>query len=98
MPEAKELDALVHSQVRLACLSILTGAEEAEFAYLRERCGASDGNLSVHLSKLEAAGYIQAKKHFVGKKPQSLYRITEKGRTAFSTYVQNLKSLLGKKF
>ena len=96
MPEFNELDPVVHGQIRLAVLSILVGAEEAEFTYLRERVGASDGNLSVHLSKLEAAGYIAVKKHFVNKKPQSIYRITEKGRNAFMRYVENLKALLGR--
>jgi DNA-binding MarR family transcriptional regulator len=91
MPEFNELDPVVHGQIRLAVLSILVGAEEAEFTYLRERVGASDGNLSVHLSKLEAAGYIAVK-----KKPQSIYRITEKGRNAFMRYVENLKALLGR--
>ena len=97
MPDPRDLDPLVHGQIRLACLSLLAGAEEADFGYLREHCRASDGNLSIHLSKLEAAGYISAKKHFVNKKPQSLYRITEKGRTAFRKYLDNLKGLLGKK-
>src|SRR5258708_1727242 len=96
MPESPELDSLVHGQIRLAALSILAGAEEVNFIYLRDRIGTSDGNLSVHLSKLESAGYIGAKKSFVNKKPNSVYWITEKGRVAFLGYVRNLKSLLGK--
>jgi DNA-binding MarR family transcriptional regulator len=96
MPESTELDPVVHGQLRLAVLSILVGAEEANFSYLREQVGATDGNLSVHLSKLEAAGYIAVKKHFVQKKPQSVYRITPRGRAAFLKYVAALKALLGK--
>jgi DNA-binding MarR family transcriptional regulator len=98
MPESNELDPLVHGQIRLASLSLLIGAEEADFGYLKDHVGATDGNLSIHLSKLETAGYIRVKKHFVDKKPQSLYRITEKGRAAFLNYVETLKSLLGKEF
>ncbi len=96
MPESTELDPVVHGQLRLAVLSILVGAEEANFSYLREQVGATDGNLSVHLSKLEAAGYVAVKKHFVQKKPQSVYRITTRGRAAFLKYVAALKALLGK--
>ena len=78
-------------------LSILSGAEEVEFTYLRDRLGTTDGNLSVHLSKLENAGYVAVKKQFVNRKPKTVYRITDKGRTALLAYVDNLKSLLGKR-
>ncbi len=98
MSELPELDPVIHGQVRLAVLSILVGADEADFTYLRDQIGASDGNLSVQLSKLEEAGYIAVKKQFVDRKPKSIYRMTEKGRTAFLRYVQGLKALIGKDF
>lgn len=95
MSSLPELDPLVHSQARLAVLSILCGAEEAEFTYLRGRLETSDGNLSVHLTKLEKAGYVTAKKRFVDRKPLTVYRVTDRGRDALLRYVQNLKLLLG---
>jgi DNA-binding MarR family transcriptional regulator len=94
--ELPELDPVVHAPVRLAILSILAGAEEAEFTYLRDKIGASDGNLSVHLSKLEAAGYIAIQKSYAGKKPLTRCRATEEGRAALAEYVKSLKRLLGK--
>ena len=90
-----ELDPVIHSQIRLAVLSLLVGADEAELTFLREQTGATDGNLSIHLLKLEEAGYIAVDKSFVGRKPRSAYRLTPKGRKAFAQYVQNLKALLG---
>jgi len=98
VPDLPELDEVCHGQVRLAALSLLSGVKEAEFTWLRNKIGASDGNLSIHLSKLENAKYIKVEKQFVGKKPQTLYRLTKKGREAFLEYVCNLKALLGKKF
>jgi DNA-binding PadR family transcriptional regulator len=89
-----ELDPLVHSQFRLAVLSILSGADVVGFTYLRERLQTTDGNLSVHLSKLEKAGYVSVQKQFVERRPVTHYRITERGRKALLHYVQDLKSLL----
>ena len=94
MPSLPELDPVIHGPIRLAALSLLSGADEAEFTYLRDRIGTTDGNLSVHLSKLEAAGYIQVKKQFRDRKPKTIYRITEKGRAALLGYVKALKALL----
>ena len=65
----KELDPLLHSQLRLAVISILLSVEEAEFVYLREKTQATAGNLSVQIDKLSEAGYIEVEKSFVGKKP-----------------------------
>jgi DNA-binding PadR family transcriptional regulator len=79
-------------------LSILSGADVAEFTYLRERLQTTDGNLSVHLSKLEKAGYVSVQKQFVKRTPVTHYRITERGRKALLHYVQDLKSLLGANF
>ena len=88
-------DPIVHGQIRLAALSLLSGVAEAEFTYLRDKIGTTDGNLSVHLGKLEEAGYVAVEKKFVDKKPKTLYSITPKGRTAFVAYVKNLKQLIG---
>ena len=95
MPASLELDPLIHAPVRLAILSLLSGAEEAEFVYLREQVGATDGNLSIHLARLEEAGYVAVRKKFVGRKPRSFYRLTSKGRAAFAGYLTQLKALLG---
>jgi DNA-binding MarR family transcriptional regulator len=94
--ELPDLDPIVHGQIRLAALSLLAGVASAEFTFLRDKIGTTDGNLSVHLAKLEAAGYVSVEKKFVDKKPRSLYRMTETGRAAFLGYVKRLKALLGK--
>jgi DNA-binding HxlR family transcriptional regulator len=95
MPELPELNPVVHGKLRLALLSLLAGVEEAEFTWLRQKTGATDGNLGAQLLKLEEAGYVSVKKRFVQRKPQTLYRMTEAGRTALTEYVQALKQLLG---
>ncbi|WP_459188826.1 winged helix-turn-helix domain-containing protein [Parabacteroides sp. APC149_11_2_Y6] len=90
----KELDPLLHSQLRLAVMSILLSVEEAEFVYLKEKTQATAGNLSVQIDKLNEAGYIEVEKSFVGKKPRTVCRITSAGRKAFEEYVQALKSYI----
>ena len=95
MPELPELNPVVHGKLRLALLTLLTGVEEAEFTWLRGKTGATDGNLGAQLLKLEEAGYVAVEKKFVQRKPQTLYRMTESGRTALTEYVQALKQLLG---
>lgn len=87
----EKLDPLLHSQLRLAVVSLLVGVEEAGFVYIKERTGASAGNLSVQIDKLEKAGYIEVKKYFRGKKPHTLCKITPHGLEAFEEYVQNLQ-------
>lgn len=87
----KELDPLLHSQLRLAVMSILMNVEEADFVYLRESTESTAGNLSVQLDKLSSAGYISVTKGFVGKKTRTTYRVTEKGCKAFENYVDALK-------
>jgi DNA-binding MarR family transcriptional regulator len=69
--------------------------DEAEFTWLRERTGSTDGNLGAHLLKLEEAGYVAVEKKFVARKPMTLYRMTERGREALTGYVEALKQLLG---
>jgi DNA-binding PadR family transcriptional regulator len=95
MPELPELNPVVHGKLRLALLTLLTGVEEAEFTWLRGKTGATDGNLGAQLLKLEEAGYVAVEKKFVRRKPQTLYRMTESGRTALTEYVRALKQLLG---
>jgi hypothetical protein len=91
----KELDPLLHSQLRLAVMSILMNVEEADFVYLREKTESTAGNLSVQLDKLTAAGYISVEKGFVGKKPRTVCRVTDLGRRAFAAYVAALRTYIG---
>ena len=89
----KELDPLLHSQLRLAIMSLLLSVEEADFVWLKET-EATAGNLSVQIEKLSEAGYISVRKEIVGKKPRTTCSITEKGRTALDEYVKVLKEYL----
>lgn len=90
----KPLDPLLHSELRLAIVSILIGVEEADFVYIRTETGATAGNLSVQLDKLQKAGYITIEKGFKGKMPRTTCRITEQGREAFNLYVEALRSYI----
>lgn len=91
----KELNPLLHSQLRLAVMSILMNVEEADFVYLREKTESTAGNLSVQLDKLSGAGYITVEKGFAGKKTRTVCRITLQGRRAFEEYVAALKEYIG---
>ncbi len=93
----KELNPLLHTQLRLAVMSILMSVEEADFVYLRKQTDATAGNLSVQLEKLTAAGYISVEKGFAGKRTRTVCRITEAGREAFADYVDTLKQYLNLK-
>ena len=95
MAHFKDLDPLLHSQLRLAVISLLSSVSYAEFTYIKERTGATAGNLSVQIDKLEKAGYISVKKSFKGKRPLTTCKITAKGKKAFSNYVTALQSYLG---
>lgn len=88
------LDELLHSRIRLAAMAALAGVEEADFGWLKEHTGATDGNLSVHLRKLEEAGYLQSEKGFAGRRPRTGYRMTDAGRRAFRDYVEKLAGML----
>lgn len=94
MSSFSPLDPLLHSQLRLAIISLLIGLEEAEFTFLKEETEASAGNLSVQLDKLEKAGYIAIEKSFRGKRPLTTCKITPKGVDAFESYVENLKKYI----
>ena len=92
----KELDPLLHSQLRLAVMSLLISLESAEFTFLKEKTNSTAGNLSVQLDKLSDAGYISVEKTFRGKKPVTTCRITRKGLKAFEEYVNNLKGYINR--
>ena len=89
-----DLDPVIHSRIRLAVMSTLAGLESADFNDLKEMTDATDGNLSTHLSRLEAAGYIKVKKGYRGKRPLTNCRLTPAGRTAFERYLVQLKANL----
>lgn len=92
----KELDPLLHSQLRLGVMSLLISVESAEFTWLREKTNSTAGNLSVQLDKLSEAGYISIDKSFKGKKPLTTCKITKHGIKAFEEYVNTLKQYIGK--
>lgn len=90
----KELNPLIHSQLRLAIMTLLLSVDEAEFTWLKEQTGATSGNISVQLDKLSEAGYIEIRKEFVGRKTRTSCRMTETGRKAMSQYIADLRDYL----
>ncbi|QGW27195.1 winged helix-turn-helix domain-containing protein [Phnomibacter ginsenosidimutans] len=90
----KDLDPILHSQLRLAVMSLLITVKEAEFTFLKEKTNATAGNLSVQINKLKEAGYIEVKKQFKDNYPQTLCNITPAGVEAFDKYVRDLQSYL----
>ena len=90
----KELDPLLHSQLRLAIMSILMSVDEADFVYLKEKTESTAGNLSVQIDKLVQANYIEVERGFSGKRTRTTCRVTEKGKEAFEEYVDALKSYI----
>ncbi len=94
MSEFKDLDPILHSQLRLAVVSLLVSVKEAEFTFLKEKTNATAGNLSVQLQKLKEVGYIDITKQFKDNYPQTLCRITKTGIKAFEDYVRNLREYL----
>ena len=89
-----KLDPILHSELRLAVMSILAGVESADFTYVKKQTGATSGNLSVQIDKLSAAGYITVEKGFKGRMPCTTCRMTPLGREAFNDYVEALKEYL----
>ena len=89
-----KLDPILHSELRLAVMSILIGVDEADFTYLKKQTGATSGNLSVQIDKLMAAGYITVEKGFKGKMPHTSCKIPTAGQEAFNKYVESLKEYL----
>ncbi|MCC7526232.1 MAG: transcriptional regulator [Chitinophagaceae bacterium] len=90
----KELDPILHSQIRLAIMSILMSAAEAQFNYLKEKTGATAGNLSFQLTKLQKSNYIRIQKSFENNYPLTTVRITPEGKKAFEQYVKAMKHYL----
>lgn len=90
----KDLNPILHSQLRLAVVSILISVREAEFTYLREKTNATAGNLSVQINKLKEAGYIDVAKQFKDNYPQTICKITPQGVLAFEEYVKDLQTYL----
>lgn len=90
----KDLDPILHSQLRLAIMSLLISVKEAEFTFLKEKTEATAGNLSVQIQKLRDAGYIEVTKQFKDNYPQTLCHITQDGVKAFELYVKNLQTYL----
>ena len=90
----KKLDPLLHSELRLAVMSVLLGLKDADFNYIKEQTRATAGNLSVQLDKLARAGYISVEKGFAGKRPKTTCRITPAGIQAFENYVESLKDYI----
>ena len=90
----RALDDVIHGRVRLAAMAYLSGAGEADFSELREKTGVTDGNLSVHLRKLEDAGYIAIDKRFEDRKPVTSCSMTDQGRDAWIAYLNRMKAML----
>lgn len=95
--EFKELDPILHSQLRLAVISLLISVKEAEFTFIRDKTNATAGNLSVQINKLKEVGYIEVIKQFKDNYPQTICKITPEGVKAFEVYVKNLQSYLSAK-
>jgi DNA-binding MarR family transcriptional regulator len=89
-----EIDRLIHEPARLSLIALLYVIESADFTFLMNQTGLTWGNLSAHMSKLEEAGYIEVEKSFKGKRPNTLLRLTDKGREAFQGYRQKMKQVL----
>lgn len=89
-----QIDDLIHSRIRLAVMSVLASVDQADFTFIRDQINATDGNLSVHMRKLEDAGYIKVDKRFEGRKPVSRYTLTETGREAFQAYIDHLEKMI----
>ena len=87
------IDRLIHEPARLMILALLYVIESGDFTFLMRQTGLTWGNLSSHMSKLEAAGYIEVEKEFVDRKPRTMLRLTDEGRAAFQEYVQSMKQV-----
>ena len=93
----KDLDPILHSQLRLSIISILMSVEEADFSFVKESTNATSGNISIQIKKLQDAGYINVKKAFKNNYPNTTLSITKKGIAAFENYVNNLKNYINPK-
>jgi DNA-binding MarR family transcriptional regulator len=89
-----DIDDVIHGRLRLGVMAYLSAASPAIFGELRDKVGATDGNLSTHLKKLEEAGYVTQEKRFVGKKPQTRVFLTPKGRDAWLLWIQRMEAIM----
>lgn len=89
------IDDVIHSRIRLAVMAILASVDDAEFTFLRDKVGATDGNLSTHLSKLTDAGYVRTERALSGGRASTRYALTPAGRAAFNDYLVQIEGLLG---
>lgn len=90
-----QIDDVIHGRLRLGVMAYLSSVSPAVFGELRDKVGATDGNLSTHLKKLEEAGYVRQEKRFVGKKPQTRVFLTEAGRKAWLAWIDQMRGLIG---
>ncbi|KQW81807.1 winged helix-turn-helix domain-containing protein [Brevundimonas sp. Root1279] len=94
--DINRIDEVIHGRVRLGIMAVLSGAESADFNTLKARLQTTDGNLSVHLRKLEDAGFVSVNKRFEGRKPLTEAAMTPQGRRAFVAYLDAMQGLVGK--
>jgi len=90
----RETDGVIHGRVRLSVMAYLSGAGAADFTLLRQKVGVTDGNLSVHIRKLEEARYIRVEKRFHKRRPQTICHLTKKGREAWIAYIARMEALM----
>lgn len=90
----REIDDVIHGRVRLSIMAYLSGAGEADFNELKAKVGGTDGNLSVHLRKLEEAGYVAVEKGYRGRRPQTTVSLSKKGREAWIAYIARMEEFL----
>ena len=88
------IDDVIHGRIRLGIVAYLSSVESALFSELRDKVGATDGNLSAHLRKLEEAGYLRVEKFFAGRKPQTRLKLTAEGRRAWQAWLRRMESLM----
>lgn len=88
------IDPILSGRVRLAVVGLLAGVAEAEFSFIKDQVRATDGNLGLHMRKLEDAGYVRAEKSFVDRKPRTIYALTDRGRDALLAYIARLEALV----
>ncbi len=92
--EYQQIDDLIHSRIRLAIMAALTSMGPASSSLIKKTVGATDGNLSVHIRKLEEGDYVSVEKSFVDRKPVSIYSLTDAGKSAFKAYIKYLENML----
>jgi len=90
----REIDDIIHGRVRLSVMAYLSGAGSADFTLLRQKIGVTDGNLSVHIRKLEEAGYLKVEKKFAERRPLTICNLTKKGRESWIAYIARMEKLM----